>query len=148
MEELQLCYLQAFIVALAQQTSPLPEDIQNQLKQLTVNFEISKLIKLIEGYSPLYNKYKTVRNYLVNRAGERGKGILPDEESELKAVNPTDRSNVAGTIPAEDQKSLPEIIAKLEEKYPTLEHLEQLKQSTIDIFSYPNLIAAAQTLLF
>mgnify|MGYP005846855069 CR=1 FL=1 len=72
MEELQLCYLQAFIVALAQQTSPLPEDLQNQLKQLTVNFETSKLIELIKGYSPLYNQYKTVRNYLVNLLGNLG----------------------------------------------------------------------------
>lgn len=93
--------LKAFLIALAQQKSPLPADLQTRLKEIAgdISANLGTLDNLGETY--LGELYREISDFLHEPAAHRGKGFVAeiDEVSErrkaesknlLDAINETD----------------------------------------------------------
>ncbi|NJL69155.1 MAG: hypothetical protein HC894_25495 [Microcoleus sp. SM1_3_4] len=78
---------QALIVALFQQTEPLPAGVQSKFNQIDENYTTSDILRLTTLHPPLEAAYKTNRVWLKNHSRQRSKGPLPNAEFETN--NPT-----------------------------------------------------------
>ncbi|MEG3863782.1 hypothetical protein [Microcoleus sp. herbarium12] len=107
---------QAFIVALVQQTEPLPATVQSECNKIGENLTIIDILRLTKLHPPLLTAYQNNRVWLANHSNERSKGlgILPNAESEINNTTNIETDNSASDI--RDLTNLPEIIKKIEEK--------------------------------
>ena len=105
---------QAFIVALFQQTEPLPADVQSEFNKTDETCTINDILRLTKLHPPLLAAYQKNRVWLKNHSSQRSKGPLPNAESEINNTTNTEIDNTSSDI--SDLPDLREIINKIEEK--------------------------------
>ena len=105
---------QAFIVALFQQTEPLPADVQSEFNKTDETCTINDILRLTKLHPPLLAAYQKNRVWLKNHSSQRSKGPLPNAESEINNTTNTEIDNTSSDI--SDLPDLPEIIKKIKEK--------------------------------
>ncbi|MEG3987960.1 hypothetical protein QUA13_12575 [Microcoleus sp. S28C3] len=107
---------QAFIVALLQQTEPLPADVQSEFNKTDETCTVTDILRLTKLHPPLLAAYQKNRVWLVNHSSQRNKGldVLPNAEFENNNTTTTETDNTASDI--SDLTNLPEIINKIEAK--------------------------------
>lgn len=105
---------QAFIVALFQQTEPLPADVQSEFNKTDETCTINDILRLTKLHPPLLAAYQKNRVWLKNHSSQRSKGPLPNAESEINNTTNTEIDNTSSDI--SDLPDLREIIKKIEEK--------------------------------
>jgi hypothetical protein len=105
---------QAFIVALYQQTEPLPADVQSEFNKTDETCTINDILRLTKLHPPLLAAYLKNRVWLKNHSSQRSKGPLPNAESEINNATNTEIDNTSSDI--SDLPDLREIINKIEEK--------------------------------
>jgi hypothetical protein len=106
----------AFIVALLQQTEPLPAAVQSECNKIGETFTIIDIERLSELHPPLLAAYEEADTWLVNHSNEclAGLDVLPNAKFENNHTTNTEAGNIANDI--SDLTNLPEIIKKIEEK--------------------------------
>jgi hypothetical protein len=106
----------AFIVALLQQTEPLPAAVQSECNKIGENFTIIDIERLAKSHPPLLAAYNEADGWLVNHSSQRSKGldVLPNGEFENNNTTTTETDNTSSGI--SDLTNLPEIIKKIEAK--------------------------------
>ena len=105
---------QAFIVALYQQTEPLPADVQSEFNKTDETCTINDILRLTKLHPPLLAAYQKNRVWLKHHSSQRSKGPLPNAESEINNTTNTEIDNTSSDI--SDLPDLREIIKKIEEK--------------------------------
>ncbi|MBD0265128.1 MAG: hypothetical protein ICV78_21115 [Tolypothrix sp. Co-bin9] len=105
---------QAFIVALFQQTEPLPADVQSEFNKTDETCTINDILRLTKLHPPLLAAYQKNRVRLKKHSSQRSKGPLPDAESEINNTTNTAIDIISSDI--SDLPDLREIIKKSEEK--------------------------------
>jgi hypothetical protein len=105
---------QAFIVALFQQTEPLPADVQSEFNKTDETCTINDILRLTKLHPPLLAAYQKNRVWLKNHSSQRNKGPLQNAESEINNTTNTEIDNTSSDI--SDLPDLPEIIKKIKEK--------------------------------
>jgi hypothetical protein len=78
MNDLEILTLEAFLAALAKQSAPLPDTIQQRLQAIGENLEahIDELDALAETYPPLDAVYQSERIVLQSQGGQRKKRLV------------------------------------------------------------------------
>ncbi|WP_293143273.1 MULTISPECIES: hypothetical protein [unclassified Microcoleus] len=106
----------AFIVALVQQTEPLPAAVQSEFNKIGETLTIRDIERLAELHPPLLVAYEEADTWLANHSGQRNKGldVLPNAESEINNTTNIETDNSASDI--SDLTNLPEIIDRIEAK--------------------------------
>ncbi len=97
MEATDTITLTAFLAALTQLDSPLPNEVQTQLKKLStdnITLNIGKLNAIAESYPELDEHYQNAREILQQAVGERSKGPIPNV-NHLKEREVTEILNIA-----------------------------------------------------
>ncbi len=97
MEATDTITLTAFLAALTQLDSPLPNEVQTQLKKLgtdNITLNIGKLNAIAESYPELDEHYQNAREILQQAVGERSKGPIPNV-NHLKEREVTEILNIA-----------------------------------------------------
>lgn len=105
---------QAFIVALLQQTEPLPADVQSEFNKTDETCTVTDILKLTKLHPPLLAAYEKNRDWLKNHSSQRSKGLLPNAESEINKTTNTEIDNTSSDI--SDLPALREILNKIKEK--------------------------------
>ena len=108
----------AFIVALLQQTEPLPAAIQSEFNKIGETFTVIDIDRLANSHPPLLAAYNEADGWLVNHSSQRSKGLdfVPNAEFENNNTTTTETDNTSSDI--SDLTNLPEIIKKIEAKVP------------------------------
>jgi hypothetical protein len=116
MKDTQDEIFKAFIVALLQQTEPLPAAVQSECNKIGETFTIIDIERLAELHPPLLAAYEEADTWLVNHSNEclAGLDCIPNAESEINNTTNIETDNSASDI--RDLTNLPEIIKKIEEK--------------------------------
>ncbi|MEG4409026.1 hypothetical protein [Microcoleus sp. MON2_D5] len=106
----------AFIVALLQQTEPLPAAVQSECNKIGENFTIIDIERLAKSHPPLLVAYNEADGWLVNHSSQRSKGLdfVPNAEFENNNTTTTETDNTSSDI--SDLTNLPEILKKIEAK--------------------------------
>ena len=106
----------AFIVAVLQQTEPLPAAVQLEFNKLDENCTVKDIFTLNKLHPPLLAAYKNNRIWLKNHSNERSKGldVLPDSEFEKENTTNPESDNAASDI--SDLTDLPKIINQIDTK--------------------------------
>jgi hypothetical protein len=106
----------AFIVALVQQTEPLPAAVQSECNKIGETFTTIDIDRLTKLHPPLLVAYAEADTWLANHSGQRNKGldVLPDAEFEINNTTNIETDNSASDI--SDLTNLPEIIKKIDTK--------------------------------
>lgn len=75
MNDLEILTLEAFLAALAKQSAPLPDEIQQRLQAIAENLEqhVTELTALAKTHPPLYAAYQSERIALQSQGGQRQK---------------------------------------------------------------------------
>jgi hypothetical protein len=104
---------QAFIVALFQQTEPLPADVQSEFNKTDETCTINDILRLTKLHPPLLAAYQKNRVWLKNHSSQRSKGLdsVPHGESENNNPTNTETDNTSSSI--SDLTNLPEILKKI-----------------------------------
>lgn len=134
MQPLEAYTLKAFLAALLQLDSPLPDNLQAQVNQIRIPADVGKLHALAVSYSPLDSFYKAARETLWSVAKERGKGFIPEHEPER--FN-TETENIV------KQSSFKEMVVELDEKIDD----EKLAEIATEIFAAHSSVQKAAELL-
>jgi len=116
MKDTQDEIFKAFIVALLQQTEPLPVAVQSECNKIGKTFTTIDIDRLTKLHPPLLAAYAEADTWLVNHSGQRNKGldVLPNAESEINNTTNIETDNSASDI--SDLTNLPEIINQIETK--------------------------------
>jgi hypothetical protein len=106
----------AFIVALVQQTEPLPAAVQSECNKIGETFTIIDIDRLTKLHPPLLAAYAEADTWLVNHSNERSKGldVLPDAEFENNNTTNIETDNSASDI--SDLTDFPKILNQIEAK--------------------------------
>jgi hypothetical protein len=75
MQPIEAFELKAFILSLYQIDSPLPDDIQAQLKTINIPGDIDQLYKIANSYPPLKTVYDQLYENMAGIAKFRSKGV-------------------------------------------------------------------------
>jgi predicted ATP-binding protein involved in virulence len=114
MKETQDEIFQAFIVAILQQTEPLPAAVQSEFNQTNENYTITDILRLTKLHPPLLAAYQTNRVWLKNHSSQRSKGPRPNAEFEINNTTNTEIDNSASDI--SDLTDFSEILNQIETK--------------------------------
>jgi hypothetical protein len=116
MKDTQDEIFKAFIVALVQQTEPLPAAVQYECNKIGETFTTIDIARLAELHPSLLASYEEADIWLANHSNERNKGldILPNAESENNNTTNTETDNTASDI--RDLPDLPKILNQIEAK--------------------------------
>ena len=116
MKDTQNDIFTAFIVAVLQQTEPLPAAVQLEFNKLDENCTVNDILTLNKLHSPLLAAYENNRVWLKNHSNERSKGsdVLPDSEFEKENTTNPESDNAASDI--SDLTDLPKIINQIDTK--------------------------------
>ncbi len=141
MKDTEADILKAFIAALTQQKEPLPTDVQKELNSLSETLNTDELDIIAKKYPPLLDSYEKAHSLLVEKSNtlRKGKDFVPDSSSEKDRTSNTEIDNASSDI--HDLKSLPEILAKIEERLNNNENLATLSS---EIFNAPDAVQSAQ----
>lgn len=144
MKDAEADILKAFIAALTQQKEPLPAAVQNELNSLGKTFNTDKIESIAEKHAPLLSSYEAAHKWLVEHSSTRNKGkdFLPSSSSEKDNTSNTEIDNASSDI--QDLKSLPEILAKIEER---LDH-KNLVTLGSEIFNTSDPVQSAKDAMF
>jgi hypothetical protein len=104
----------AFIVALLQQTEPLPAAVQSECNKIGETFTVIDIDRLANSHPPLLAAYNEADGWLVNHSSQRSKGPLPNAESEINNTTNTEIDNTSSGI--SDLPDLPELLDKIDSK--------------------------------
>ena len=106
----------AFIVALLQQTKPLPAAVQSECNKIGETFTIIDIDRLAKSHPPLLAAYNEADGWLVNHSSQRSKGLdfVPNAEFENNNTITTETDNTSSDI--SDLTTSPEILKKIEAK--------------------------------
>jgi len=104
----------AFIVALLQQTEPLPAAVQSECNKIGETFTIIDIDRLAKSHPPLLAAYNEADGWLVNHSSQRSKGPRPNAESEINNTTNTEIDNTSSDI--RDLTDLPELLDKMDSK--------------------------------
>ena len=102
---------QAFIVAIVQQTEPLPAAVQSEFNQTDDNYTVTDILRLTKLHPPLLAAYQTNRVWLRNHSSQRNKMPLPNSKFENNNANNTETDNIASEI--SNLTDLPKILKKI-----------------------------------
>jgi hypothetical protein len=105
---------QAFIVALYQQTEPLPADVQSEFNKTDETCTINDILRLTKLHPPLLAAYQKNRVWLKNHSSQRSKGPRQNAESEINNTTNTEIDNTSSDI--RDLPNLPELLDKIDSK--------------------------------
>lgn len=105
---------QAFIVALYQQTEPLPADVQSEFNKTDETCTINDILRLTKLHPPLLAAYQKNRVWLKNHSSQRSKGPRQNAESEINNTTNTEIDNTSSDI--NDLPNLPELLDKIDSK--------------------------------
>ena len=105
---------QAFIVALYQQTEPLPADVQSEFNKTDETCTINDILRLTKLHPPLLAAYEKNRVWLKNHSSQRSKGPRQNAESEINNTTNTEIDNTSSDI--SDLADLPELLDKIDSK--------------------------------
>jgi hypothetical protein len=105
---------QAFIVALFQQTEPLPADVQSEFNKTDETCTINDILRLTKLHPPLLAAYQKNRVWLKNHTSQRSKGFPPNAESEINNTTSTETPNTARDNSDLKKLNLPELLDKME----------------------------------
>jgi hypothetical protein len=99
MNPTQVSEVKAFLFALYQLDSPLPESVQSEINQININisYDINKLCSIASSYPPLKQLYEQVLDFLDTKAETRSKGIDDIPEYKPESFN-TEIENVSSEI--------------------------------------------------
>ena len=116
MNETQDEIFQAFIVALVQQTEPLPADVQSEFNKTDETCTVTDILRLTKLHPPLLAAYQNNRVWLKNHSNERSKGldVLPNAESEINNTTNIETDNSASDI--SDLTNFPKILTQIKAK--------------------------------
>jgi hypothetical protein len=103
----------AFIVALLQQTEPLPAAVQSECNKIGETFTIIDIDRLAKSHPPLLAAYNEADGWLVNHSSQRSKGPRQNAESEINNTTNTEIDNTSSDI---DLPDLPELLDKIDSK--------------------------------
>jgi hypothetical protein len=106
----------AFIVALLQQTEPLPAAVQSECNKIGETFTVIDIDRLANSHPPLLAAYNEADGWLVNHSSQRSKGFPPNAESEINNTTSTEIPNTARDNSDLTKLNLPEILDKMESK--------------------------------
>ncbi|MEG3880621.1 hypothetical protein QT972_24985 [Microcoleus sp. herbarium7] len=108
----------AFIVALVQQTEPLPAAVQSEFNKIDETFTTIDIDRLTKLHPPLLVAYEEADIWLANHSNERSKGLdcVPDAEFENNNTTNIETDNSASDI--SDLTDLPKILTQIEAKIP------------------------------
>jgi hypothetical protein len=106
----------AFIVALLQQTEPLPAAVQSEFNKIGETFTIIDIDRLVNSHPPLLAAYNEADGWLVNHSNERSKGFPPNAESEINNTTSTEIPNTARDNSDLTKLNLPELLDKMDSK--------------------------------
>ncbi|MBH8555627.1 hypothetical protein I8751_25435 [Nostocaceae cyanobacterium CENA357] len=110
MKPIEASELKAFILALYQLDSPLPDTLQAQLNTINLPGDINKLYDIAKSYLPLATSYKNVWQSLNAISKERSKGPLPAKINQAAEQQTTEINNILVAIDIQlDDQSLSEI---------------------------------------
>jgi hypothetical protein len=98
MKDTQDEIFQAFIVAIFQQTEPLPTDVQSEFNQTDENCTVTDILRLTKLHPPLLAAYQNNRLWLKNHSSQRNKGPLPNPQFENNNTTNTEIDNSASDI--------------------------------------------------
>ena len=92
--------LEAFFLALYQQTEPLPANVQLEFNKTDENFKISDILRLKELHPPLLAAYTKNYSFLRNHSSQRSKGLerKPNPKAEKNNNSNSEIDNSAGSI--------------------------------------------------
>ncbi len=116
MKDTQDEIFKAFIVALLQQTEPLPAAVQSECNKIGETFKIVDIERLAKLHPPLLAAYVKADTWLVNHSNECNLGldVVPDAEFENNNTANTETDNSASDI--SDLTDLPIILNRIEAK--------------------------------
>jgi hypothetical protein len=106
----------AFIVALVQQTEPLPAAVQSECNKIGETFTIIDIDRLAKSHPPLLAAYNEADGWLVNHSSQRSKGFPPNAESEINNTTSTEIPNTARDNSDLTKLNLPELLDKMDSK--------------------------------
>ena len=109
MKDTQNEIFKAFIIALVQQTEPLPAAVQSECNKIGETFTIIDIDRLTKLHPPLLVAYAKADTWLANDSSQRSKGldVVPDAEFENNNTTNIETDNSASDI--SDLTNLPEI---------------------------------------
>jgi hypothetical protein len=107
---------QAFIVALYQQTEPLPADVQSEFNKTDETCTIKDILRLTKLHPPLLAAYQKNRVWLKNHSSQRSKGFPPNAESEINNTTSTETPNTARDNSDLTKLNSPEILDQINSK--------------------------------
>lgn len=124
MNPLDAITLTAFLFALTQLDSPLPEDVKTQLQNFAKDSspDFGKFHAIAKIYPELNQHYQNIREILQSDVGERSKGPLPNV-NHLKESELTEIANIAREV-----AQSPEPISLARQKTLKLNFFQQLRE--------------------
>ena len=114
MKDTQNEILEAFFLALYQQTEPLPANVQLEFNKTDENFKISDILRLKELHPPLLAAYTKNYSFLRNHSSQRSKGLerKPNHTAEKNNNINYEIENSAGSN--DDLPDVSKIIAQID----------------------------------
>ena len=114
MKDTQNEILEAFFLALYQQTEPLPANVQLEFNKTNKNFKISDILRLKELHPPLLAAYKENYSFLKSHSSQRSKGLerKPNHTAEKNNNINYEIENSAGSN--DDLPDVSKIIAQID----------------------------------
>jgi hypothetical protein len=109
MNPIEALELKAFILALYQLDSSLPDTVQAQLNAINIPADIGELHNIAHSYSPLATSYENVWQFLDSISKERSKGPLPAKINRVAEQQNTEINNLIVPIDELDDSKLTEI---------------------------------------
>jgi hypothetical protein len=106
----------AFIVALRQQTEPLPAAVQSEFNKIGETFTVIDIDRLANSHPPLLAAYNEADGWLVNHSSQRSKGFPPNAEFEKNNTTSTETPNTARDNSDLTKLNSQELLDKMEPK--------------------------------
>ena len=97
MKPTEISELRAFIFALSQLDTPLPDEIQQQINQINIPADVPRLYNLAMSYPPLASVYIQIQKFSDEIAEVRSKGVDCIPQPQPENLNP-EIDNVSADI--------------------------------------------------
>ena len=138
MKETEAITLKAFLIALTQLDTPLPETQQTRLQEIAENVvaNLGKLDAIAQSYPPLDKLYQEAARPSHDNARERNKAGLPKIDHAAEQQSTETSNAIVVKIENMDEQ---ELIKNMDE--------QQLADTAKKVFTSPNPVTAITTLL-
>lgn len=117
MKDTEKLTLEAFLFALSQQNSSLPNQTTSSMQEIAESLErrVMDLHDLALEIPTLKNPYKKARRWLTTRAAERGKGLDFLPATDDGGASDRETPNITRDVRSEIEK-MEQVLAEIEEK--------------------------------